>query len=289
MAYSLPYTIPNPILHNDPDFKVDREKTHFSYKGRKLANKRSFQFVCRCGEICTTTPNYLYAKLHPFLCRSCSSIECWKDPSYRNPRESHLKKMGSTEENKERGRAHFQRLWSDKAWRESMLLKLHNEKTWKKQSETVRAKLLEDEHFRNELFHRARKNGWGEHCDYQRTNGDVIHLRSRGEKRFASLLDKNGVKWEYEKKGFKLFETNELYYPDFYIEEWDVWVEVKYLLREKDLRKFRVLEKQSPDIRLLAIGHNNINFLEGKCESQELKQAVLSLFETSRSTRITTS
>ena len=287
MPYFLPHAIPDPILHSDPDLLIDLESNVFLYKGRKLSKKRRFEYVCKCGVVGVTTQNLLTGKQNPLSCRSCSSVESWKKSEYRNPRAAHLRALASSEANRERGKNHFTKLWNDEQWRKKILEKLHSEETRKKQSETIRSRLTDDEEFRNDLLARSKKWGWGEHCDYESKDGKIIHLRSRGEKRFASLLDKEGIKWEYEKKGFHLKETNEFYYPDFYIPDLDLWVEIKYLLRERDLRKFRLLESESKNINLLALGHKHINLLERECGSQKLKQVILSLFEISRSSKTT--
>lgn len=50
-------------------------------------------------------------------------------------------------------------------------------------------------------------------------------FRSRTEARWAVLLDALGVKWEYEKEGFEL--PSGRYLPDFWIPEWDSWLEIK--------------------------------------------------------------
>lgn len=288
MPYFLPHAIPDPIPHNDPDLLIDLELRIFTYKGRKLSKKTRFEYICKCGLVGVTTQNLLINKQNPLTCRSCSSIESWKKLEYRNPRVAHLREMASSDANRLRGKEHFTNLWKDESWKKKTLDMLHCQETRKKQSETIRFKLLNDEEFRKSLLDRSKKWGWGEHCKYESTDGKTVHLKSRGEKRFASLLDKHGLKWEYEKKGFRLQETNEFYYPDFYIYEMDLWVEIKYLLRERDLRKFRLLEKETKNINLLALGHCHINLLERECESQELKQAILSLFETSRSSKTTT-
>jgi hypothetical protein len=288
MPYFLPHAIPDPIPHDDPDLLVDLTTSTFTYKGRKLSKKRRFEYVCKCGNVRITTQNYLRKKQNPLACRSCSSIESWKKPEYQAPRLSHLRSMGSCEANRTRGRDHFINLWKDETWKKKTLNNLHSKESRRKQSETIRLKLLSDEQFRENLQARSLKWGWGEHCDYETILGKTVHLKSRGERRLASLLDKHSLDWEYEKKGFRLQETNELYYPDFYIGEIDLWIEVKYLLRERDLRKFRLLERESENTKLLAVGHKHINFLEKECESLGLKQAILDLFETLRYSKITT-
>jgi len=52
------------------------------------------------------------------------------------------------------------------------------------------------------------------------------NFRSRLEARYSIFFDHLGVKWEYEPEGFEL--GNGLrYLPDFWLPEWDMWVEIK--------------------------------------------------------------
>lgn len=282
MSYNLPHEIPLLIAHDDPELLIDYENKTVYYKNRKLAKKRGFQVVCGCGRIVNTSTNYHFDKPSGCFCRSCLSKKAWTIDSYRSPREAHLKEMGKSESNRQRGRKHFEKLWGDPEWKKKTLEKLHTEETWRKQSETVRKKLANDEDFRTSLLQRCSQASWGFHCDYERKDGSFIHLKSRGESRFAKLLDNDNLTWSYESKGFLLEKSGEFYYPDFYISEIDIWVEVKYLLRSADLRKFNLLKEQSSDIKIFAIGHSHINFLEKECESRKLKELVLEMYETSR-------
>jgi len=50
-------------------------------------------------------------------------------------------------------------------------------------------------------------------------------FRSRLEARWAVFLDALNAKWSYEKQGFNLDGT--LYLPDFWVEDWSVWIEIK--------------------------------------------------------------
>lgn len=51
-------------------------------------------------------------------------------------------------------------------------------------------------------------------------------FRSRLEARWAVFFDAIVVRWEYEKQGFELGEQG-CYLPDFWIEDWRKWVEIK--------------------------------------------------------------
>lgn len=50
-------------------------------------------------------------------------------------------------------------------------------------------------------------------------------MRSRLEARWAVVFDAMGLKWTYEPEGFLL--STGAYLPDFYIETWGIYVEVK--------------------------------------------------------------
>jgi hypothetical protein len=57
--------------------------------------------------------------------------------------------------------------------------------------------------------------------EYQR-----YRFRSRLEARWAVFLNHIGVEWDYEPQGFE-FDGGERYLPDFWVETWDCWIEVK--------------------------------------------------------------
>jgi len=70
-------------------------------------------------------------------------------------------------------------------------------------------------------------------------------MDSNSEKEFAMLCDKKNVKW-IKNNGEYFFEyigvdlKNHKYYPDFYLEEFDFWVEIKgklYVDKDENLEK----------------------------------------------------
>lgn len=75
-----------------------------------------------------------------------------------------------------------------------------------------------------------------------------INMRSSWEYIFAYWLDLSGVKWEYECKTFDLGDT--IYIPDFYLPEFDCWIEIKGWWREKSIKKFKKFKKVYPDINI---------------------------------------
>lgn len=63
-----------------------------------------------------------------------------------------------------------------------------------------------------------------------------ITFKSSWEAEFAQLCDKHSVQWQYEPKTFKL-SSGKRYTPDFYLSQYDLWVEIKpeYRLSETEI------------------------------------------------------
>ena len=63
-----------------------------------------------------------------------------------------------------------------------------------------------------------------------------VLFRSRLEARWAVFFDTLGIRWEYEYERFStIFEEEELsYLPDFYLKDYDTWVEVKHEYSEEE-------------------------------------------------------
>lgn len=69
-----------------------------------------------------------------------------------------------------------------------------------------------------------------------RSPGRTINMRSKSEALFAHHLDSLGMEWEYEPERFDLGWST--YTPDFYLPEFDHWVEVKGWWTDTSRRKF---------------------------------------------------
>ncbi len=67
-----------------------------------------------------------------------------------------------------------------------------------------------------------------------------VYLRSTYELRYVTCLDRIGVKWEQNVKGFEYLWENKkhLYYPDFYLIDEKCFIEVKGFKTEKDQAKW---------------------------------------------------
>ncbi len=93
---------------------------------------------------------------------------------------------------------------------------------------------------------------------------DVLdaHGRARfahhSERRFAELLDFYGIEWHYEPRTFVLSEDDagrplEAFTPDFYLPEFDVYLELTTLRQQlvtRKNRKVRLLEQRYPDVHV---------------------------------------
>ena len=85
-----------------------------------------------------------------------------------------------------------------------------------------------------------------------RYNG--YRFRSRLEARWAVFFDALGVKYEYEKEGYDLGEAGR-YLPDFWLQQVDMWAEVKpNELTDEERKKCNALAKLSGYPCLMLIG-----------------------------------
>ena len=81
-------------------------------------------------------------------------------------------------------------------------------------------------------------------------------MRSKWERLFAKFLDLNNIKWKYEPKKFYLKQLNHYYLPDFYIPEWDTYVEVKGYMSEGALKKINAFKYEYGN--LVVVGEKEI-------------------------------
>lgn len=121
-------------------------------------------------------------------------------------------------------------------------------------------------------------------CEYS-----GIIFRSSWEVDFAKFLDSYRLTWQYEPKTFRLSKKIS-YRPDFYIKEYDCWVEIKGYEKEIDKEKNRLFkEKISKKIYIIR-GNTyfhylwwvqevfNSNFFDRDNLSEETKQQLTSQY-----------
>ena len=78
------------------------------------------------------------------------------------------------------------------------------------------------------------------------------HIRSSWEHNICKLLIKLNIKYEYEKKRFYYNEFS--YLPDFFLPEYNIWIEVKGYMDELSKEKIRLFKIEN---KLLLIDKYN--------------------------------
>lgn len=148
-----------------------------------------------------------------------------------------------------------------------LALPVVSEETKKKISEASKKRVWTDEQKKkhSESMKTAVKN----HPDSYTKNNVVgrvknleyngIKLKGKWELIVAQWLDENRVKWEHETKSFQ-YEWNGLrsYYPDFYLPDFDFYIEVKGYVTDRDLSKW----KSIPNLKVFKL--NEIKKIKNK-------------------------
>lgn len=89
----------------------------------------------------------------------------------------------------------------------------------------------------------GRKNSmFGKQTHGKRDKYNDIYFRSSWEINFAKFLDLSNVKWKYESKTFDLGNTT--YTPDFYLPEFDCYIEIKGYWRTDALNKYKRFKRK---------------------------------------------
>lgn len=96
----------------------------------------------------------------------------------------------------------------------------------------------------NPMFGKISKHGtWGTYKN--------IKMRSSWEIKFAQFLDLSGYAWKYEPKAFDLGAST--YTPDFYLPEFDVYIEIKGFWRNDAIYKFSKFLKLYKNINIIVM------------------------------------
>lgn len=110
----------------------------------------------------------------------------------------------------------------------------HTKETKEKISKTMQQVVKE----KPESYNGININGKVKKYDY---NG--IKLDGSWELLVAQYLDFNNIKWERPHKGFEYIWNNDkhIYYPDFYLTDYNIYIEVKGFETERDYIKWKSL------------------------------------------------
>ena len=100
-------------------------------------------------------------------------------------------------------------------------------------------------------------------------NAENIKFAHKSEKEFTKILDFYRIKWEYEPRTFTLSFDKEgnpdtCFTPDFYLPEYDLYIELTTLnqkLVTKKNRKIKKLRKLYPDINVKLFYKKDYNSL----------------------------
>jgi hypothetical protein len=93
-------------------------------------------------------------------------------------------------------------------------------------------------------------------CRYLYKN---IYFKSLWEANFAKWLDLSGIKWQYESKTFDLGNT--IYTPDFYLPEFDCYIEIKGYLTIFAKEKLKLFFKIFKNINLQIYDVNILKYI----------------------------
>jgi hypothetical protein len=133
--------------------------------------------------------------------------------------------------------------------REKALGRIHTDETKKKLSEYAR---------QNELGGHTSKNK----IKYKTKEGSIVYLQSSYEIELAKELDINNINWIRPKPIMWLDDmgVNHRYYPDFYLTDFDVYLDPKNdYLQKIDKRKIELVSKQNK-VKILVLSNNELNW-----------------------------
>ena len=98
-----------------------------------------------------------------------------------------------------------------------------------------------------------------------------MRFAHNSERQFAKLLDFYAIQWEYEPRTFVLEADDSgirrAFTPDFYLPDFDVYVEITTLRQKlvtKKNRKVRELRERHPEIRLIVLYQRDLAALEAR-------------------------
>lgn len=226
------------------EYVFDKEKfILYDLNFKKLDIKKKFEYFCeKCKKIFITSIAQQKHRNFKLICRSCATKEGWKNETCKKShKESDAKSW--TQERREISRNNFKKLWSQQSFRKRIVELLHSEEVQRK---SVYLSIVARRHIRIDAF-------------------DEI-FKSTYEYRFAKALNENNIKWSYEPERFSVLVDNKIkyYYPDFYLQKYNLWIEIKGFWFEHQKEKFENFKKQYPEITIKVFYEEQIKQIERK-------------------------
>ena len=212
-----------------------------------------------------------------YVCRYCGRI-CKNDNSLRNHErlckenpDRQILVSNFIKWNEYRSRKHLQKVSNQylKA-KETGDIYLVSDETRKRISDSAKGRVHTEEH--KERLSKIMKGIAKDNPNYSFSKNkyfkkeiiDGFRMDSSWESIFANYLNQHNIKWIKNKKSFRyIFENEEhSYYPDFYLEDFNLYIEIKGRETEKDKAKYKsvkdlIVLKQN-DIKKIKTGEFDI-------------------------------
>lgn len=140
----------------------------------------------------------------------------------------------------------------------------------------TRSKLMEDPEFRKKFVagslaawergaYNNIKTGLTKWYDYTHSSGKIYKVQGKYELAFIKYLDENNLKFECHRSKIPYIGDDGLthhYFPDFYVYEWNSYVDPKAThWYKKQYRKFELLAEQHPDLLITVLTEVNLRKL----------------------------
>jgi hypothetical protein len=113
---------------------------------------------------------------------------------------------------------------------------------------------------------------------YKHTNGNVYKVQGRYEYHFIEWLDKNSMQFKCHPGRIKYVDSNgdfHSYFPDFFIYNWNCYVEIKNkFLMSMQEEKFNMIRQSNPDIEIKILLEEDLNLLGINCHRKIESQII---------------
>jgi len=119
-----------------------------------------------------------------------------------------------------------------------------------KEEKSIRARKSLETKIKNNIITSTSENSYSRTKSGKRKDLNNQFFRSSWESNIARLLNYNYIEWKYEFKRFYFDESVNgvaSYQPDFYLPEFDKWIEVKGWMDEKSKIRLQLFKDQYPE------------------------------------------
>ena len=247
-------------------YTCKEEKELTEYRGdrrtcKKCENKRQKQklsYSCvSCSKEYLSTKSAEKRRKHKLTCSSCSIKKCWKDKEYR---QNHLDALSVGHNTPEAKKAHSEaskRNFSVEAFRQEAARRLNTPESREKAIVSIKDFWTDPTRFRPAL-----EKMYKTRCRKVECSKGVIEVKSGYEERTILLLDLLGKKWDYEPRSFYLTDLHKSYIPDFFVEEDNLWIEVKGYWYKDAKEKWDAWRREYPELKIMLIDKKTLQELE---------------------------